>query len=316
MCSIVDPTKPFAIDMVLMDVEGGRIQATIRKPMMKMFSNLIAEGEVYSMMSFAMIKNVGCYRASRHEYKLLFSAKTKVYQSQSTVITVDLMGVLTVVSTEKEVETDGRKTRMMEMELADDKGRMRCTVFGNYVDTLKDFVASSVTPLPVVVAQLFKVRLYKGNVVLQNVNNTSRILWNPDIAEATEFRNSLACHGFDTEDEMGVIEGGNRVVPLSDEFLRMYPRKTVNELQITEEEGMRYFHSPCNSGFYVEGRAVVGLKAGEHPPDFMGLIGKALLFKVEKTVDYAFSYDDSFRVKKAKFQPHFLRLMGMKMRII
>ncbi|KAJ1431361.1 Nucleic acid-binding, OB-fold [Sesbania bispinosa] len=73
MCSIVDPTKPFAIDMVLMDVE-----ATIRKPMMKKFSNLIVEGEVYTMMSFAVIKNVGCYRASRHEYKLLFSAKTKV----------------------------------------------------------------------------------------------------------------------------------------------------------------------------------------------------------------------------------------------
>ncbi|KAJ1390611.1 hypothetical protein SESBI_37352 [Sesbania bispinosa] len=386
MCSIAEPTKPFAIDMVLMDIEGGKIQASIRKPMMKKFRNLIAEGEVYTVLSFAMIKNVGSYRASRHDYKLLFSAKTKVYPSQCDVIPVvglslmsseqisktngesnflfDFMGILTVVSAEKEVETDGRKTRMMEIELADDKGRMRCTVFGNYVDTLKEYVASGVAPLHVVVVQLFKVRLYRGNVVLQNVNNTSRILWNPDIPEAIDFRNSLACHGIDSDVEIGVIEGGNRVVPLSDEFLRLYPRKYVNELQITEEGGIfivdativfvmneeqwwygackchkavtldggLYYCSNCSTHVvevtpryklrvevfrwddsasfilfdsdcvYLLGKTckelLRGLKAGEHPPDFRGLIGKDLLFKVEKTIEYAFSYDDSFKVKK------------------
>ncbi|KAJ1435999.1 Nucleic acid-binding, OB-fold [Sesbania bispinosa] len=219
MCSIVDPTNPFAIDMVLLDVEGGKIQATIRKPMMKKFRNVISEGEVYTMLNFAVIKNVGSYRACRHEFKLLFSAKTKVFPAQSDVIPTvglslmtteqiaktngesnylfDLMGILTVVSAEKVVETDGRKTRMMEMELMDDKGRMRCTVFGHYVDTLKAFVESGVTPLPVVVVQLFKVRLYKGNVVLQNVNNTSRIMWNPDTPDANEFRNGKVNGGME-----------------------------------------------------------------------------------------------------------------------
>ncbi|KAJ1391441.1 hypothetical protein SESBI_36682 [Sesbania bispinosa] len=348
MCSIAEPTNPFAFDMVLMDVEGGKIQESIRKPMMKKFRNLIAEGVVYTMLNFAVIKSVGSYRAARHEYKLLFSAKTKVFPSQSDVISIiglslmrseqisktngesnflfDFMGILTAVFAEKEVETDGRKTRMMEMELADDK-----------------------------------------NVVLQNVNNTSRILWNPDIPKAIDFRKSLACHGIDSNVEIGVIEGGNRVVPLFDEFLRLYPRKYVNELQITEEEGIfivdativsvmnqeqwwygackchkavtpdsgLYYCSNCSTHVvevtpryklrvevfrwddstsfilfdsdcvYLLGKTCKellsesrGLKAGELPPDFRGLIGKDLLFKVEKTSEYAFNYDDSFKVKK------------------
>ncbi|KAJ1418964.1 Nucleic acid-binding, OB-fold [Sesbania bispinosa] len=203
MCSIVDPTNPFAIDMVLLDVEGGKIQATIRKPMMKKFRNVISEGEVYTMLNFAVIKNVGSYRACRHEFKLLFSAKTKVFPAQSDVIPTvglslmtteqiaktngesnylfDLMGILTAVSAEKVVETDGRKTRMMEMELMDDN----------------DYIVGRCYPLPVVVVQLFKVRLYKGNVVLQNVNNTSRIMWNPDTSDANEFRNGKVNGGME-----------------------------------------------------------------------------------------------------------------------
>ncbi|KAJ1383205.1 hypothetical protein SESBI_43577 [Sesbania bispinosa] len=376
MCSIVDPSRPFAIDMVLIDVEGGNIQATIRKPMMKKFKDVIVEGEVYTMLNFAVIKNVGSYRASRHEYKLLFSAKTKVFPAKSCAIPsvglslmsteqitktngesnylFDFMGVLTAISAEKVVETEGRKTRMMEMELADDKGRLRCTVFGDYVETLNSYVALGVTPLPVVVVQLFKVRLYKGNVVLQNVNNTSRILWNPDFTEANNFRNSLACHGIDSDVEIGVIEPGNRVVPLADDFLRLHPRKTLNELQITEEDGIfivhgtivsvlkeeQWWYGACkcykavtpDGGLYycsnccthvveVTPRYKVkvevfhwddsaclilfdsdcvsllakpckellaeskGSKAGELPSDIMGLIGKELLFKVEKTAE-------------------------------
>ncbi|KAJ1390267.1 hypothetical protein SESBI_37629 [Sesbania bispinosa] len=49
---------------------------------------------------------------------------------------------------------------------------------------------------------------------------------------------------------------------------------------------------------FVLGLQAWGVKWGEHPPDFRCLIGKDLLFKVEKTTEYAFSYDDTFKVKK------------------
>ncbi|KAJ1394819.1 Nucleic acid-binding, OB-fold [Sesbania bispinosa] len=168
-------------------------------------------------------------------------------------------------------------------------------MFSNYVDTFTQYLAAGVTLLPVVILQLFK-----------NMNNTSRILWNPDIPEA----------------------GGNCIVPLFDDFLGMYQRKILHELQITEEEGTfivnativsvlrdeqwwcgackchkdvtpdgGLYYSPNCSTHVVE---VIprGLKVGEHSSEFLGLIGEELLFKVEKTAEYTFNYDDSFRVKK------------------
>jgi hypothetical protein len=43
-----------------------------------MFESKIQEGEVYQMSCFAVIPQVGYYRATLHPYKLLFQIKTQV----------------------------------------------------------------------------------------------------------------------------------------------------------------------------------------------------------------------------------------------
>ncbi|KAJ1383186.1 Nucleic acid-binding, OB-fold, partial [Sesbania bispinosa] len=104
MCSILDPLKPFAIDMVLIDVEGGKIQASIRKPMMKKFKNAIVEGGVYTMINFGVIRSAGNYRAAKHEYKLLFSGKTRLFPAQTELIPLN---GLSLVNTEDVFKTNG-----------------------------------------------------------------------------------------------------------------------------------------------------------------------------------------------------------------
>ncbi|TKY53417.1 hypothetical protein E2542_SST24947 [Spatholobus suberectus] len=86
VCSLCDPSSPFAIEMVLIDSEGGKIQATIRKPMMKKFGKYVVEGEVYKMAFFGVLRNTGSYRATKHKFKLLFSGKTKVIHCESEII--------------------------------------------------------------------------------------------------------------------------------------------------------------------------------------------------------------------------------------
>ncbi|KAJ1440691.1 hypothetical protein SESBI_01760 [Sesbania bispinosa] len=141
-------------------------------------------------------------------------------------------------------------------------------MFGNYVDTFTQYLAAGVTLFPVVVLQLFKVRLYKGNVVIQNMNNTSRILWNPDIPEAVQFQNG------DEQWWCGACKCHKDVTP----------------------DGGFYYSPNCST--HVVEVIPRGLKGGEHSSEFLGLIGEELLFKVEKTAEYIFNYDDSFRVKK------------------
>ncbi|KAJ1398984.1 Nucleic acid-binding, OB-fold [Sesbania bispinosa] len=176
----VSPVK----DCWRLRVRGGKIQASIRKPMMKKFKNAIMEGEVYTMINFGVIRSAGNYRASKlnMEYKLLFSGKTRVFQAQSELIPLNglslvntddvaktngdsnyligLVGLLTTVSGEKELITGGKKTRIIQLELTEEKGKVQCTVFGDYVDIVKEFLVGGVSPLPVLVVQFFKVRLY------------------------------------------------------------------------------------------------------------------------------------------------------------
>ncbi|KAJ1377804.1 hypothetical protein SESBI_48489, partial [Sesbania bispinosa] len=368
---------------------GGKIQASIRKPMMKKFKNAIVEGGVYTMINFGVIRSAGNYRAAKHEYKLLFSGKTRLFPAQTELIPlnglslvntedvfktngdsnylIDLVGLLTAVSGEKELITEGRKTRMIQLELTDEKGKLQCTVFGDYVDAVKEHLSAGISPLPVLVVQFFKVRLYKGCVVIQNVNNTSRILWNAKITKVNDFRNRLASNGIDPTIPMGDLLVGSPIIPLADDFLKLYPRKTPEQLQLTEEDGTfivlatiigiikdeQWWYGACkchkavtpNGGLYYcsnccthvvevtprfkvkvevchwdESAVFVlfdsdvaqllgksckellaeakDIKSVVHPPEFVKLIGKAMLFKVEKGPEYAFSYDDSFKVKK------------------
>ncbi|KAJ1387660.1 Nucleic acid-binding, OB-fold [Sesbania bispinosa] len=114
-CQTSDPSNVFSIEMVLVDAEGGRIQASIRRGMMKKFKDSIVEGGVYKMTYFRVIENGGDYRGTFHEFKLLFQPRTKV------IPTENFIGVLTVVGEEKSFKKFGRDIRVLELELTDDK---------------------------------------------------------------------------------------------------------------------------------------------------------------------------------------------------
>ncbi|KAJ1376783.1 hypothetical protein SESBI_49572 [Sesbania bispinosa] len=166
---------------------------------------------------------------------------------------------------------------------------------------------------------------------------------------------------------LGTIEDHNASVSPVDEFLHMYPRKTISELNDTKENGFFivlativtvltdsswwYSVCKCNRAVTVDGdkyycahcacnvtdvtpryKLKVEVFDGDEttafvmfdsdvelvtsvscssllalykdggidqlPPELEDLGGKEFLFKVEKTDDYAFKYDDTFKVKK------------------
>ncbi|XP_057432825.1 uncharacterized protein LOC130725629 isoform X2 [Lotus japonicus] len=118
------------------------------------------------------------------------------------------------------------------------RGKVKFAVFGNYVDMVKQFIATDGVGLPVVVVQFAKIKSFRGDVVVQNVMNATKILWNADIPEVALFRNGLAEHGIDVDIPLGELDDGFHHVPIDEEFLTMFPRKTISELHSTEEEGI------------------------------------------------------------------------------
>ncbi|TKY49232.1 Replication protein A 70 kDa DNA-binding subunit E [Spatholobus suberectus] len=342
-----------------MDAKGGKIEASIRKPMIKKFAKVIVEGEVYAMAYFSVVNNYGSYRVTRHEFKLLFNSKTNVLSCESAIIPsfgftlmdsehitktkgesdylLDVMGVLIGVYAEKSFVKGGKTSRVIVLELANHKGIIKCALFGDYVDMVNDFLAIGSAQRPVVVLQLGRVKSYKGQVNVHNVMNASRLLWDPQIPKAIEFRNG-------DKDGMSMLHN---------EFLKTFPRKSVNDLQISvvikgdtwwymackchkavAPDGGLYYCPGCDSHvidvtpcFKLKPEVSDGKDAAcfilfdfdcyallkksckellytmkdpsfvEHPPECDSLIGRELLFKVEKQADRAYRYEDSFKLK-------------------
>ncbi|CAI9112705.1 OLC1v1013183C1 [Oldenlandia corymbosa var. corymbosa] len=68
-----------SLELIFIDAQGGKIQATIPKSYMDTFIDYIEEGCVRQISSFDHALNiVGGYRCSRHEYKIVFEPNTMV----------------------------------------------------------------------------------------------------------------------------------------------------------------------------------------------------------------------------------------------
>ncbi|KAJ1377418.1 hypothetical protein SESBI_48918 [Sesbania bispinosa] len=255
-CAVATLDDPFATQMLLVDEEGDRIEATVQKHNMKKFANVMVEGHVYKITNFGVMRNTGNFRACAHEFKIVFNANMKIIIVPNAAIPsmgfclvktsditktsgrsqflLDFMGIVTGVSEEINLNKQGRATRLMLLDMVDEMGNIRCAVFGQLVDTILGFLALPRQGLLVVIIQLGRVNLYKGEVGLQNVMNATKIWWNPDIPIAVEFKNSLAVHEIETDVVISLIADRAWPVSMSDEFLQLYPRKNAGQLHEME----------------------------------------------------------------------------------
>jgi replication factor A1 len=80
--------SPFSIEMVLMDSEGGRIHATIKKTLIYKFKDSLVEGNVYGFDNVGVSTNGGAYRSTHHRYKLNFQFSSMVQKLSN----VDIKG--------------------------------------------------------------------------------------------------------------------------------------------------------------------------------------------------------------------------------
>ncbi|KAJ1378503.1 hypothetical protein SESBI_47785 [Sesbania bispinosa] len=376
-------------------IKGGRIEATVGKQFIRKFDSCVVEGEVYKVTDFAIIKNLGKFRATSHGFKLVFNATTKLlptlvgsipFHGLSFLKTSDIMktkghsdylldymGILTAVSDEMTMTSrDGRGTRLMQLELVDETGEIRCAIFGDLIDVVAGLLALPRVGLPVVILQVVRVNKYKGEVGIQNVMNATKILWEPDIPEAIQFKQELAVHEVESDLKVGMLPKSKTIVPLRDDFFKLYPRKTLCQLVETEEEGyfttvatiskicddypwwymacscmravtqigVAYFCKDCNLHMFnampryklkldvsdgddlvrlvlFDGEAVDLLNRSckelviqskvesdcDFPEEISMLVGKEVLFKVEKTAEASSNFDGSLKVKRVCSDP-------------
>ncbi|RYR51402.1 hypothetical protein Ahy_A06g026413 [Arachis hypogaea] len=245
-----------SMEIVLVDGDSNKIQATVKKQLINRFKESIIEGQTYRMSYFSVVPNQGNYRAAEHEFKLVFLNHTTVIpvpdddipktcfsfcpfdellkMTEDYVYLVDVISLLTSVGEEKEYVKDAKVMKMIVLELSSKELTIRCALFGEYVDEVHRFLGSGYMEQSVVVIQLAKVKFFRGQVGLQNIMHATRLFFNPDLSEVVDFKNSMIDQGINGTQPLFIANEG-KGVSLEDDFMRLTRRCTIDELHDKEE---------------------------------------------------------------------------------
>ncbi|WJX45738.1 hypothetical protein P8452_32599 [Trifolium repens] len=133
--------------------------------------------------NFSVVTQSGLYRTTLHPYKIVFQSKTQLVSCEACDIPylglsfvdvaeicahtrdyeylVDVIGVMTGISAEREYIKDDKITKMVIIELTDHIGKCECALFGDYVDEVQRKMEKSCAGLPIVVVQYAKIKVFR-----------------------------------------------------------------------------------------------------------------------------------------------------------
>ncbi|KAJ1436553.1 Nucleic acid-binding, OB-fold [Sesbania bispinosa] len=253
MCVVATPCDPYAIQMVFVDEEGGKIEAIVQKQYMNKFADCMVEGEVYRITKFGVCTNGGKFRAVGHDYELLFTSCTKVTLCQGVNIAglglslkkttdikktkgfsrylVDKVELLTFVSCEGDYMKDEKDITTLFLELTDPTGKIECVLYDEYVEDLRD-------------------------AGIESVIGVTRVLLYPDIPEVFQMNHwySLKVEVSNDKDATYLILGDEDVeslvhVSCKDLLSSMHTRSTI--VRLLGEQGVAEHFNHLDGSSYA-----------------------------------------------------------------
>ncbi|CAJ2662999.1 unnamed protein product [Trifolium pratense] len=250
-------------------MQNNKIQASVPFHLVRRFSDHIREKEIYVIYYFRVIHNLKASIVSHNNRRLIFCKRTKIYPSQSLAIDahglsfvsaneilarkhnikclVDTIGVLLTFQFDTVELSPPRFSPGVKFEVADQSGRVACSLSGKYVSEFRKYLSTSSNAHPVVILQFAKISTERGYTCLENLKDVTKIMINPPIHHVLQFNIRLSNSG----GVYSLIHGkhSNSVVVTDiTPFDRFYPHKTVREFIDTQE-----------SGFFVLCARVVGI---------------------------------------------------------
>ncbi|XP_057429711.1 uncharacterized protein LOC130722871 [Lotus japonicus] len=216
---------PLALELVLMDVMGNKIHATIKKTLiMYKFEKSLVEGSIYSICGFVLVDNIGDYRTTRHHQGLLMFSQGQFVSSSTyapnqgllmfntgdyrttrhhyNVFPYTFLSPADILSPTNDsnylVDVIGILTGVgVERDIVTHGKRSKMTVVEiesvvSYVDELTNFLVGGDVNNPVIIVQFAKVKTFQGNISLQNVHEATKILFYPDVPMENVLKTSIA----------------------------------------------------------------------------------------------------------------------------
>ncbi|XP_057418019.1 uncharacterized protein LOC130712198 [Lotus japonicus] len=173
---------------------GDKIQASVSKEEGPYVD--IEVGCVYKIAQFRVIPNNRPVRFTNSTFRLIFHAGTTIFGHGDPSIPreawsfydtaeieicrgtfshlIDFIGLLSAVSPVRRLVTHGRISKMINMEMIDPVGRVRCVLLGELVELLMLHLCSNWVNRPIVIFEYFLAKYIRGdklNIFFENLKS-------------------------------------------------------------------------------------------------------------------------------------------------
>ncbi|GAU39788.1 hypothetical protein TSUD_220330 [Trifolium subterraneum] len=229
--------KETPMELVLLDEERNKIQASIPSECVAKFGPLLIEGCAYIISFFRVDYNSGSCMVTFNKNKITFCMRTEVTSDESSVIDyygltlfsyldlshykyglsnlVDVIGVLTSIRYKYVNDPNEGLCNTVKIELNDQRGKIVCVLSGKIVEDFCKIFLVSCIGLPIIAIQFVKISVVEGDVCLHSIESVSRVLLNPPIAEVVKFKMTMSVGGSMSP----VFYGGrNPIVRIPEEY--------------------------------------------------------------------------------------------------
>ncbi|XP_057248471.1 uncharacterized protein LOC125495261 [Beta vulgaris subsp. vulgaris] len=197
-----------SIEMILMDVHGTKIHASIRRNLIVAFWPKIEEGGFRHISNFLLRDNAGYELTTQHKFTISMNYGSSIVDCNaldipqygfefvpfgdilakkgSDVYLIDIIGQVTAYGE----LTKTTKSRCMTIELMDTTNdNLTCVLWGTYADEMINYInAEGANGAIVVILQFAKRIMYKGGVRVQNSRYASRLFINTQLSEIISFK--------------------------------------------------------------------------------------------------------------------------------
>ncbi|KAL6575115.1 hypothetical protein OROMI_012400 [Orobanche minor] len=208
-----------SMEMVLVDRDGNRIQATVKGHIIDRFDDLIQEGHLLKIQQFSVVDRPKIFPAAYHPYKIVFHKNTYVGPTISTRFPKTIFGfrsfseikngsfkdeapmfdiignVVDFNDTKMKSDVPIRGSRSVQLLLEDlENIKLQCVLWDPYCNQVQgviDRLRKRSGDHCVIIIQLCRSKAFRGEVGISNTYHATKVVVDPNLEEIIEFSQKL-----------------------------------------------------------------------------------------------------------------------------
>ncbi|XP_013632635.1 PREDICTED: replication protein A 70 kDa DNA-binding subunit A-like [Brassica oleracea var. oleracea] len=185
--------------MVLIDSNGDKIHATVKKELVNQFEHQLEQGKTLTFTIFSLNHSIGSYRTTNHLYKISMLATTRVRSCEALPVglngftpvnfqenldgslnpdfLIDVIRHVVKISHVEMISVNGKETQKISLELRDLADvRLPMVLWGNFATDVTNAIQLRGEGRVILVLRFGKIKVWKGKLkfvyaLVNTINN-------------------------------------------------------------------------------------------------------------------------------------------------